>query len=263
MVPVDSPQRVGTTLSTCETSRCVRRSAGSRGLFAPSEPAMPTILIVDNDHASLVLLRGLLGDAGYHVLTATDGHTALDAYQAQRPDIVVLEWQLPEPDALVVVRRIREAGTSLILMLTGHAAVEDRVAALDSGADDYLVKPYAPAEFLARVRALVRRRPGRGAWNKLAYADLMLDPATRKARRGTRRIPVSPREYDLLVYLLQHPRQELPRAQLLREVWGDDFAGDSNVLEVYIGHLRKKLEAAGEPRLIQTVRGVGYVLCEA
>ena len=262
MVPVDSPRRAGPTLSTCETAGCVHRSAGSPELVAPAQATMPTILLVDDNSASLDLLCRLLADAGYPVLTANGGDMALAAYQAQQPDLVVLECRSPEPDGLTVVRRIREAGTTLILMLMGRATVDDRVAALDSGADDCLVKPYVPAEFLARVRALVRRAPRPGAWNKLAYADLWLDPATRKARRGTRSIPVSPREYDLLVCLLQHPRQVLSHEQLVRTVWGDDFGGDSNLLEVYISYLRKKLEAAGEPRLIQTVRGVGYVLRE-
>jgi two-component system response regulator MprA len=261
MVPVDSPRQAGTTRSTWETAYCANKSTGSRARCALAEPTRPTILLVDDNCASLNLLRRLLADAGYHVHTDSDGDMALAAYQAQCPDMVVLAWQAPDPNGLAVVRRIREVGTALILILMGRATVEERVAALDSGADDCLVTPYAPAEFLAHVRALVRRGPG--ARNTFAYADLMLDPATHKVWRGSRSIPVSPREHDLLVYLLQHPRQVLSREQLVHTVWGDNVGGDSNVLDVYISYLRKKLEAAGESRLIQTVRGVGYVLCEA
>ena len=220
---------------------------------------MPTILIVDNDRGSLDMLRGLLVDAGYQVVTATDGHAALAEFQAQRPDAVVLEWQLSGLDGIAVIRRIRETDATPILMLAARAALEDRVTALDSGADDYLAKPYTPAELLARLRALLRRAHGRGNPRVLTYADLVLDPLTGDARRGTRHIALSPREFDLLAYLLTHPRRVLPREQIMLAVWGYDF-GDTNVLEVYIGYLRKKLEAGGEPRLIQTIRGTGYVL---
>jgi two-component system response regulator MprA len=148
-----------------------------------------------------------------------------------------------------------------ILMLTARDAVEDRVEGLDSGADDYLVKPFAPAELLARVRALLRRTESlRDGEKPLIYADLSLDPLTREARRGDRPFSLSPKEFDLLAYLLRYPRQVLQRERILQDVWGYDFGGNGNVLEVYVGYLRAKTEASGEPRLIQTVRGVGYVL---
>jgi two-component system response regulator MprA len=147
-------------------------------------------------------------------------------------------------------------------MLTARDAIEDRVEGLDSGADDYLVKPFAPAELLARIRALLRRVEGTSSERASSYADLYLDPVTRETRRSDRRFSLSPKEFDLLVYLLQHPRQVLPRERILLDVWGYDFGGDGNVLEVYISYLRAKTEAGGEPRLIQTVRGVGYVLRE-
>jgi two-component system response regulator MprA len=145
-------------------------------------------------------------------------------------------------------------------MLTARDAIEDRVEGLDAGADDYLVKPFAPAELLARIRALLRRSEPNNAEKPLAYGDLFLDPVTRETRRGSRAFNLSPKEFDLLAYLLRHPRQVLPRERILQDVWGYDFGGDGNVLEVYVGYLRNKTEAGGEPRLIQTVRGVGYVI---
>jgi two-component system response regulator MprA len=150
----------------------------------------------------------------------------------------------------------------MILMLTARDAIEDRVEGLESGADDYLVKPFAPAELLARVHALLRRTTVVSKESPLSYADLTLDPTTRETRRGDRQFTLTPTEFDLLYYLMRHPRQVLRRDQILEEVWGYDFGGDDNVLEVYVGYLRKKMEQAGEARLIQTVRGVGYVLRE-
>ncbi len=224
---------------------------------------MPTILIADDDRKITDMLRRTLAYEGYQVVTAADGHEALAKAQAQRPDLVVLDWMMPGLDGLEVARRIRSAEATPILMLTARDAVEDRVSGLDSGADDYLVKPFAPAELLARIRALLRRFETTDAEKSLTYADLSLDPATRETRRGDRRFDLSPKEFDLLHYLLRHPRQVLPRERILRAVWGDDFYGDDNVLDVYIGYLRAKTEAGGAPRLIQTVRGVGYVLREA
>ncbi len=223
---------------------------------------MPTILIADDDRKITDMLRRTLAYEGYQVVTAADGHEALAKAQAQRPDLVVLDWMMPGIDGLEVARRIRAAEATPILMLTARDAVEDRVSGLDSGADDYLVKPFAPAELLARIRALLRRFETTDAEKSLTYADLSLDPATRETRRGDRRFDLSPKEFDLLHYLLRHPRQVLPRERILRAVWGDDFYGDDNVLDVYIGYLRAKTEAGGAPRLIQTVRGVGYVLRE-
>jgi two-component system response regulator MprA len=197
------------------------------------------------------------------VLSATNGHEALAQIQAQRPDVVVLDWLMPGLDGLDVLERLRAAGDkTLALMLTARDAVEHRVEGLESGADDYLVKPFAPAELLARIHALLRRPAVTAAHEALAFANLSLDPATRETRRGDRAFDLTTKEFDLLRFLLRHPRQVLSREQILQEVWGYDFGGEDNVLEVYIGYLRRKTEAGGEPRLIQTVRGVGYVLRE-
>jgi two-component system response regulator MprA len=176
--------------------------------------------------------------------------------------LVVLDWLMPGLDGIEVARRMRAADNTLILMLTARDAVEDRVTGLDGGADDYLVKPFTPAELLARIRALLRRPDGLGKDRPLSYADLHLDPVTRDTRRGQRAFALTPREFDLLQYLMLHPRQVLPRERILQEVWGYDFEGNGNVLEVYIGYLRSKTEAGQENRVIHTVRGVGYVLRE-
>ncbi len=226
---------------------------------------MSTLLIVDDDRKITDMLRRTLAYEGYQVLTAADGNEALAKAKAQRPDLVVLDWLMPGPDGVEVAKRIREAGDdTLILMLTARDAVEDRVTGLDSGADDYLAKPFTPAELLARIRALLRRAgsPNRNKEKPLSYADLYLDPLTRETRRGQRSFTLTPREFDLLQQLLLHPRQVLLREHILQQVWGYDFDGNDNVLEVYIGYLRAKTEANGEPRLIQTLRGVGYVLRE-
>ena len=223
---------------------------------------MATILIADDDRKIIDMLRRTLAYEGYHVVTAADGREALAKAQAHRPDVVVLDWLMPGLDGIEVARRLREADGTPILMLTARDAVEDRVEGLDSGADDYLVKPFAPAELLARLRALLRRSDTAHTDRPLAYADLYLDPVTRETRRGDRQFSLSPKEFDLLAYLMRYPRQVLPRDRMLLDVWGYDFGGDGNVLEVYIRYLRTKTEAGGEPRLIQTVRGVGYVLRE-
>lgn len=223
---------------------------------------MVTILIVDDDRKITDMLRRTLAYEGYQVFTAADGHEALAQAQAHRPDLVVLDWLMPGLDGIEVARRLRAADNTLILMLTARDAVEDRVTGLDSGADDYLVKPFTPAELLARIRALLRRSESSSKERPLSYADLYLDPVTRDIRRGTRAFTLTPKEFDLLHYLLRHPRQVLPRERILEEVWGYDFGGNGNVLEVYVGYLRTKTESEGEPRLIHTVRGVGYVLRE-
>lgn len=200
---------------------------------------------------------------GFHVSTAADGNAAMAEAQSRRPDVIVLDWLMPGLDGIGVIKRLRAVDDkTLVLMLTAKDAVENRVEGLESGADDYLVKPFAPAELLARIHALLRR-PSVGISDEpAAYADLALDPVTRETRRGERAFELTSKEFDLLRYLMRHPRQVLRREQILQEVWGYDFGGDDNVLEVYIGYLRKKTEAGGEPRLIQTVRGVGYVLRE-
>jgi two-component system response regulator MprA len=220
---------------------------------------MPTVLIADDDHKITDMLRRTLIYEGYGVLTAADGKEALAQAQAHHPDLVVLDWMMPGLSGLEVARRLRAAAGMPILMLTARDAIDDRVAGLDGGADDYLVKPFAPAELLARLRSLLRRASD-GGEKPLRYADLVLDPTTRDTRRGDRAFTLSPKEFDLLSYLLRHPRQVLPRERILEEVWGYDFGGEDGVLDVYIGYLRAKTEAGGEPRLIQTMRGVGYVL---
>jgi two-component system response regulator MprA len=224
---------------------------------------MATVLIVDDDQKLLKMLRRTLSYEGFDVVTATDGHEALVQVDAHRPDVIVLDWLMPGLDGIGVMERLRAAhDETMILMLTARDAIKDRVEGLESGADDYLVKPFAPAELLARVHALLRRSTTAEKEQPLSYADLTLDPTTRETRRGDRSFELTPTEFDLLHYLMRHPRQVLRREQILEEVWSYDFGGDDNVLEVYVGYLRKKTEQAEEPRLIQTVRGVGYVLRE-
>jgi two-component system, OmpR family, response regulator MprA len=223
------------------------------------------ILVVDDDRSVRESLRRSLAFNGYQVDLATDGHAALDAVTAQRPDAMVLDVMMPRLDGLEVCRRLRGSGDDLpILVLTARDAVSDRVAGLDAGADDYLHKPFALEELLARLRALLRRRTpdelGAGPGKQLAFADLTLDPDTREVRRGDRSISLTRTEFSLLELLLTNPRRVLTRAQILEQVWGYDFPTTGNALEVYIGYLRRKTEAEGETRLIHTVRGVGYVL---
>lgn len=224
---------------------------------------MATILVADDDKKLLKMMRRTLIYEGFQVVTALNGLEALAQMQTKAPDLVVLDWMMPELDGLAVVTRLRAAGDDVpILMLTARDAVEDRVEGLNSGADDYLVKPFAPSELLARLRALLRRFEITKKEKPLTYAGLYLDMATRETRRGDRNFKLTPREFELLHYFMRHPRQVLVRDRILEEVWGYDFGGEDNILEVYIGYLRKKTEAGGEPRLIQTVRGVGYVLRE-
>jgi two-component system, OmpR family, response regulator MprA len=225
---------------------------------------MAIVLIVDDDQKVLDMLRRTLTYDGYEVVTAVDGQMALQVAQEQRPDLVVLDWRMPGLDGIEVAQRLKAADGTPILMLTARDTIDDRVMGLDAGADDYLVKPFAPAELLARLRALLRRNePTSRDDAPLTFLDLIVDPTTREARRGERRFELSPREFDLLSYLLRYPRRVLPRNRILQDVWGYDFAGYDNVLEVYIGYVRSKTEAGGESRLIQTVRGVGYVLRDA
>jgi two-component system response regulator MprA len=226
---------------------------------------METILIVDDDVRLLKMLRRTLVYEGYDVITAEDGQKALEHVYSQHPDVVVLDWMLPELDGLDVLEALREdQNETPILMLTARDAIEDRVEGLEGGADDYLVKPFAPAELVARVRALLRRT-GAGTDQPLSFADLQLDVNAREGWRqhngdAERRFALTPTEFELLRTLMRHPNQVLSRSQLLVNVWGPDYVGDDNVLEVYVGYVRRKTEAGGEPRLIQTVRGVGYVL---
>jgi two-component system response regulator MprA len=225
------------------------------------------ILVVDDDRAVRDSLRRSLAFNGYQVELANDGFAALDAIDNSRPDAVVLDVMMPRLDGLEVCRRLRGGGDDLpILVLTARDAVSDRVAGLDAGADDYLPKPFALEELLARLRALLRRRTpddiaaAAGQPRTLEFGDLSLDPDTREVLRGERRISLTRTEFSLLELLLTNPRRVLSRAQILEQVWGYDFPTTGNALEVYIGYLRRKTEADGEPRLIHTVRGVGYVL---
>jgi two-component system, OmpR family, response regulator MprA len=227
---------------------------------------LSTVLVVDDDPNLLRMLRRGLALAGYAVQAAQDGQTALRLAAEAEPDIVVLDVMLPEPlDGLEVARRLRAGGSAVpIIMLTARDQLADKVAGFASGADDYLPKPFAFEELLARVGALLRRsrwaQPESGV---LQYADIVLDPATREAWRGQTRLNLTMREFDLLAFLLRHPRQVLTRDQIFADVWGSDYLGSSNVIDANISYLRDKLEAGGRPRLIQTVRGVGYALREA
>ncbi len=224
---------------------------------------MATILIADDDPKLLNMVRRTLIYEDFQVVTATNGREALDQVQTKQADLIILDWLMPELDGLEVLTRLRAANNNIpILMLTARDTVEDRVEGLDRGADDYLVKPFAPAELLARLRTLLRRFETTRPDKPLTYAGLYLDPATREIWRNDRKFGLTPKEFDLLYYMLRHPRQVLTRNSILEEVWGYDFEGEDNVLEVYIGYLRKKTEANNEARLIQTVRGVGYVLRE-
>ena len=221
------------------------------------------VLVVDDDPAVSGALNRALRLEGYDVSLAGDGPVALEQIAVRPPDAVVLDVGLPTLDGLEVCRRLRAAGDDTpVLMLTARDAVNDRVQGLDAGADDYLVKPFALAELLARLRALLRRRPEDTADEVLTFADLQLDPVTREAKRGDRPFPLTRIEYELLELLLRHPRQVLTRELILDRVWGYTFDSGTNSLAVYIGYLRRKTELEGEPRLIHTARGVGYVLRE-
>ena len=224
------------------------------------------ILVVDDDRAVRESLRRSLSFNGYSVELAQDGVEALEAISADRPDALVLDVMMPRLDGLEVCRHLRSTGDDLpILVLTARDSVSERVAGLDAGADDYLPKPFALEELLARMRALLRRRatPDEPAESRaLTFSDLSLDPVTREVSRGDRQISLTRTEFSLLEMLIANPRRVLTRSRILEEVWGFDFPTSGNALEVYVGYLRRKTEAEGEPRLIHTVRGVGYVLRE-
>ncbi len=220
------------------------------------------ILVVDDEPSVRDALDRALRMDGYKVQLAQDGREALDALAYQPPDAIVLDVLMPEPNGLEVCRRLRAAGDKTpVLMLTARDAVPDRVKGLDAGADDYLVKPFALEELGARLRALLRRS-GESHPELLRHAGLELDPAGHTVARDGRPIELTRTEFLMLEHFLRHPRQVLTRTQIFEHVWGYDFGPSSNSLEVYVGYLRRKLESAGEPRLLHTVRGVGYVLRE-
>jgi two-component system response regulator MprA len=222
------------------------------------------ILVVDDERAVRESLRRALELEGYEIELAADGNEALYRLEVtEEPDAVILDVLMPGVDGLEVCRRLRGAGSKLpVLMLTARTEVEDRVAGLDAGADDYVTKPFALDELLARVRALLRRT-GDTDGEVVRFADLELDPATREVTRDGRPIELTRTEFSLLELFMRNPRQVLTRTIIFERVWGYDFGYASNSLDVYIGYLRRKTEADGEPRLIQTVRGVGYALRES
>jgi two-component system, OmpR family, response regulator MprA len=219
------------------------------------------VLVVDDEPAVREAVERALRAEGYRVSTATDGTEALDAHAAFEPDAVVLDVLMPRTDGLEVCRLLRRSGDRTpILMLTARDGVTDRVEGLDAGADDYLVKPFALDELLARLRALLRRTLPGSNDQPLRFADLELDPVTREVKRGDRSIELTRTEFLLIELFLLNPRRVLSRDVIFDRVWGYDFGPTSNTLEVYVGYLRRKTEAGGEPRLVHTVRGVGYVL---
>ncbi len=217
------------------------------------------VLVVEDDADIADVLRRSLRNEGYEVRTSADGIDALDVAAGFIPDLVVLDLGLPRLDGVEVCRQLRADGDVPILMLTARAETEDRVSGLDSGADDYLVKPFERQELLARIRALLRRRPPRGAAS-LSVADLNLNPDTREVTRGDREIELTNREFELLEYLMRNQRLVVSRERLLDEVWGYDPMAATNTIDVFISNLRRKLEAGDEPRLLHTKRGAGYVL---
>lgn len=217
------------------------------------------VLVIEDDEEIVEVLRRSLRGEGYEVRSAADGVEALDAAAGFVPDLVVLDLGLPRLDGIEVCRRLRAESDVPILMLTARAETEDRVEGLDSGADDYLAKPFERRELLARIRALLRRRPPRGAAS-LQVGDLTLNPATREVRRGEREIELTNREFELLEHLMLNERLVVSRERLLDEVWGYDPMAATNTLDVFVSNLRRKLEAGGETRLLHTKRGAGYVL---
>jgi two-component system, OmpR family, response regulator MprA len=232
---------------------------------APAE-TRPHVLVVDDDRAVRESLRRSLEFNGYAVSLAEDGAEALAGISGTNPDAIVMDVMMPRLDGIETTRALRSVGNHVpILVLTARDAVGDRVEGLDAGADDYLTKPFALDELLARLRALLRRaapEPGGAADERLEFADLTMDLASREVRRGNREMTLTRTEFSLLELFLRRPRRVLERSFILEEVWGFDFPTTANSLEVYVGYLRRKTEAEGEPRLLHTVRGVGYVLRE-
>jgi two-component system, OmpR family, response regulator MprA len=228
-------------------------------VLSESDPSGGRVLVVEDDADIADVLRRSLRNEGYEVKTSADGVDALDVAAGFVPDLVVLDLGLPRLDGIEVCRRLRLDGDVPILMLTARAETDDRVSGLDSGADDYLVKPFERQELLARIRALLRRRPPRGTAS-LTVGDLQLNPDTREVRRGEREIELTNREFELLEFLMRNQRLVISRERLLDEVWGYDPLAATNTIDVFISNLRRKLEAGEEPRLLHTKRGAGYVL---
>jgi two-component system response regulator MprA len=219
------------------------------------------LLVVDDDPSVREALALVLDLNGFEVATAIDGREAIRTLAIDSPDAVILDVLMPGLDGLEVCRRLRATGNRTpVLMLTARSEVSERVAGLEAGADDYLAKPFAREELIARLRALLRRTGWEGDEQLLRFEDLELDPLAHEVRRGNRVLELTRTEFLLLELLLRHPRQVLTRATIFDRVWGYDFGPASNSLEVYVGYLRRKTEACGEPRLVHTVRGVGYVL---
>ena len=227
----------------------------------PNKP-MTHILIVEDENEIAGYLRRGLAFEGFTAEIASTGLAALAAARERPPDLVVLDVMLPGVDGLEVARRLRAASDVPIIMLTARDAVPDRVAGLESGADDYLVKPFAFEELLARIRVQLRRRQREELPAVLRYGPLTMDTAAHETHIGGRRVELTAKEYELLELFMHHPQQVLTREVIYDRVWGYDFGGESNIIEVYVRYLRQKLEASGDPRLIHTVRGVGYILRE-
>jgi DNA-binding response OmpR family regulator len=219
----------------------------------------PRVLVVEDDEDIAQALQRSLRMEGYEVRVAGDGEAALEQAASFLPDLVVLDLGLPKLDGIEVARRLRAESDVPILVLTARDALESRVQGLDSGADDYLVKPFERQELLARMRALLRRRPPRGSAS-MTVGDLSLNPDTHEVRRGDRAVELTQREFELLEYLMRNERIVVPRQRLLEEVWGYDPFATTNTIEVFVSNLRRKLESGGEPRLLHTIRGAGYVL---
>ncbi len=217
------------------------------------------VLIVEDDEAIAEVVQRMLRIDGYKTEIAVDGEQALAISQTFNPDLVVLDLGLPRLDGTEVARRLREQGDVPILMLTARDAVESKVEGFEAGADDYLVKPFERAELLVRLRALLRRRPPRGT-ESLTFEDLTVNPDSYEVLRADRRVELTQREFELLEYLIRNQRVVISRQQLLEDVWGYEPFADTNTIEVFVSNIRRKLEADGEPRLLHTVRGVGYVL---
>jgi DNA-binding response OmpR family regulator len=228
-------------------------------MFSEAESAGGRVLIVEDDEEIVDVLRRTLRAEGYEVRAALDGPEALGDLDEFAPDLVVLDLGLPGMDGMEVMGRIRETSEVPVLMLTARADPEDRVAGLDTGADDYLIKPFDRAELLARIRALLRRHPPRGS-AMVTVGDLRLNPDLQEARRGDREIELTKREFELLEYLMRNQRLVVSRERLLEEVWGYDPLDETNTIDVFISNLRRKLEEGGEPRILHTKRGAGYVI---